>query len=146
MLPDAQSALYADAANAGEALAERIEAHAQYQGLPLSSWDSWVLRHSLPELMEAAVSRAEDGEAVRQAVIVLNNRVVDLVRHAVVFDKGFEDTRTIQATPHLRVPVFWELNYEVVYTTNLPWMVSAFMQAAFLGNTIAGERRAWASP
>jgi len=145
-LPDAYDASYLDAVNAGEALAERIEAHAQYQGLPLNAWDSWVLRHDVPELLEASEARGENEEQVRAAIAGMNNRVVDVVRHAIVFDKGFEDTRTIQATPHLRVPVFWELNYEVVYATDLPWMVSMVMQNVFLGNPLAGERRPWTSP
>lgn len=134
-----------DGESSGEALIARIEDHARVTSAPLSDWDSWALRHSVLQLIEGSAAR-EPEEATRQRFVELNNRVVGIVRAAIAHDKQFDDTFCIQAARGLRVPAFWELHYEVIYSSNLPWAVSAIMQNVFLGNPFAGERKPWKSP
>lgn len=144
-LPPAAQASLADAERSARALIARINQFARSVGTPLSSWDLWVLEHPLEELVRESSARREPEDVVRAQVAHLNNRVVSFVRGAITYEKKFEDTFCITVRPGLRIPAFWELHYEVIYVTQLPWLVSSFMQNAFLGNPLNNERRPWKS-
>ncbi|MDO8383390.1 MAG: hypothetical protein Q7T17_10475 [Microbacterium sp.] len=145
-LPPPQLADEADGERSGEILIARLEDFARSVSTPLSGWASWVLRHSLEELLEDSREKGYDEEHTRGLFVGLNNRSVDLIRAAITSDKRYEDIFNIKAARGLRVPAFWELHYEVIYSTNLPWIISVVMQNAFLGNPMAGENKPWRSP
>ena len=74
----------------------------------------------------------------------LINNSVSLVRSAIVRAKG-AGAPCVKVRHGLRIPEDWEDNYEIVYSTNLPWIISHVMQSAFLGNPAVGETKPWMS-
>lgn len=144
-LPPAGYASLADAERSARALIARIDQFARSRGTPLSAWDLWVLEHPLAELIRESSARGEPEHVIQAQVANLNNRAVSFVRGAITYEKKFEDTFCLTVRPGSRIPAFWELHYEIVYATQLPWLVSSVMQNAFLGNPLNNERRPWKS-
>jgi hypothetical protein len=144
-LPPAAHASLEDAERSARALIARIDQFARSQGTPLSTWDLWVLKHPLPELIRESSARREPEGMIRARVVDLNNRAVRFVRGAITYEKKFEDTFCLTVRPGSRIPAFWQLHYEVIYVTQLPWLVTSVMQNVFLGNPLDNERRPWKS-
>lgn len=136
----------ADGENSARALIARISEWAKSIGRPLSEWDSWALRTPFFDVVNHGLSSGFSEEGIRQVIAELNNRVVDYVRAAITYEKQFEDTLCIQASPSARVPIFWEIHYEYIFVTELTWTLSFIMQNVFLGNSFNGEKRPWLSP
>ena len=123
---------YAEAS--GEWLCQQIEAESVLQGKPLQDWDKWVLRRGFQEFSEEDIPH----------VVVSHNLAVHLVRSAIVRAKK-AGKPTVKVRDGLRLPVEWQEHYQVVYTTELPWMIAVAMQNAFFGNPLAGEEKPWNS-
>ena len=115
-------------------LIQQIEVEAGLEGRPLTDWDRWVLRTGPREFTEDH----------RPHVATTHNRSVELVRKAIVRAKK-QGAPVVRAREGLTIPIEWEEHYEVIYNTELPWMVSAVMQSAFLGNPVVGETQPWRS-
>ncbi|TFC29178.1 hypothetical protein E3O55_09900 [Cryobacterium sp. MDB1-18-2] len=122
-------------------------------GEPFTEWDQWVFRHSPLELAaDATLLSTEDpaiseDEAFRLMHIGLNstvNKAVVVVRAAITVEKGL-GLPTIKVRRGLRLPSWWQDCYISVYDTDLPWMISAILQRAFMGNPASGERKPWKS-
>jgi len=122
------------AAVSGNWLIAQIKKEAKATDSPFEAWDEWVLRQRFDGFEEEDLPH----------VVMTHNDSVRLVRSAIVRAKksGYE---TVKVRTGLTLPTNWQAHYEVVYTTELPWMVSAVMQNAFFGNPLAGEEKPWNS-
>lgn len=115
-----------------EWLVSAIAEEAMLRGEPLSAPDVWILRHPVWEF----------DDDIRDHVIDLNNRAVNLVRQRILRQTA-EGYPTIQIRAGLWVPADLEEHYETIFETEMPWFLSTIMQSVFLGNSIAGEKRQW---
>lgn len=142
------------AEESGEGLVKRVSDVAQVARTPLTEWDNWLLRHSPLDVSALATRMAAEGRAENEeeafaelqvSTVTTMNKCVLIVRNAIIVEKRM-GVPTIKVRRGLRLPTWWEECYQIVYRTELPWMVSSVLQLAFLGNPSMGERKPWRSP
>jgi len=144
------------AITAANDLIERIRDYAAVDGAPLTEWDLWMLRHGPQDLVGRVEEFASDGrtaseladfEATQQRAFGDTfNRAVQLVRIAINRDKAAGTMPPlVTPRPDLRIPSWWEDRYQIVYTSEIPWLISAAIQSAFMGHPPFGEKRPWRS-
>jgi len=120
------------AEKSGEWLIQQVKAEAMATGFPFEEWDEWVLRNTFEDFSE---------EDVPHVVMTLNDSV-HLIRSAITKAKK-NGAATIKVRPGLVLPTIWQGHYELVYTSELPWMISVAMQNAFFGNPLEDEEGPW---
>lgn len=84
--------------------------------------------------------RDEDRSDVTAAI----NAGVHAIR-AVVTQEKLNGAATVRVRRGLRLPLEWQAHYQVTYSTQCPWLISAVTQSAFLENRAAHETRKWRS-
>lgn len=109
-----------------------VQQQAKIDGLILTPEQVWILKHPLWDFTEE----------IRPQVILTNNQVVKLVR-AAILRLVREGKPSINIRSGLWVPEELEEKYELLFTTEQPWFISAVLQNVFLGNSIDGEDGAW---
>jgi hypothetical protein len=122
------------AETSGEWLISQVKKEAALTDSPFEDWDDWVLRQSFEAFSE------ED----HPHVLMTHNDTVRLIRSAILRAKK-AGVPTIKVRPGLSLPTNWQAHYQVVFTTELPWVISAAMQNAFFGNPADGEEKPWNS-
>lgn len=123
------------AEQAGEWIINRLEDEARRTVTVLSGEDISTLRRSIWDDLER-LDRSE--------MVSLNNRVVDLTRSAITHEKA-QGATCDKVRRGLSIPSAWRVNYQVVFSQNLPWVLSGILQNAMMNNPFAGERRPWKS-
>jgi hypothetical protein len=111
----------------------RNEADASTGGL--SELDLRFLRMAVSEVPEHS----------KHFFLASHNLAVELIRMAIESAKERGDA-CVQVRQGLSLPEVWQAHYEVIYASELPWLISLAMQNAFLGNPLAGEEEPWFSP
>lgn len=141
------------AEQAGEEMAARLEAYAASIGQHFTPFQTYVLRHSVFDFAEELEKHAEThseresdalDESYRYHVTATVQKGIVLVRQAIETDKRM-GAPTVRIRAGLRLPVWWEDRYQLVFQTGLMWMISPIMQSAFLGAPELGENRPWTS-
>lgn len=131
----------------------RLEAYATYIGDPFTEFQTWVLRHSFWDIVETVEKYGETHterqtesheEAWRYHAAETVKKGIVLVRQAIEEEKR-RQVPTVWIRPMLRLPVWWEERYQVIFQTGLMWFISPVMQSAFLGAPQLGESRPWRS-
>jgi hypothetical protein len=133
-MPENPNPILAKAEASAEWLIAQIKAEARVSQSPFEKWDEWVLRQTFADFSEEDVPH----------VLQTHNDSVMLVRAAIVRAKK-SGAPTIKVRQGLSLPTNWQSHYEVVFATELPWVVSVVMQNAFFGNPLTGEEKAWNS-
>jgi hypothetical protein len=133
-MPENPNPILAKAEASAEWLIAQIKAEARVSQSPFEKWDEWVLRQTFADFSEEDVPH----------VLQTHNDSVMLVRAAIVRAKK-SGAPTIKVRQGLSLPTNWQSHYEVVFVTELPWVVSVVMQNAFFGNPLTGEEKAWNS-
>lgn len=145
-----------EAIGAAEDLIARLIEYATVDRMPLTEWDLWMLRHGPADVESRIAEFAGEGRTAselatfeathHQAFSDTFNRSVKLIRTAITRDKASgRMTPWVAPRPDLRIPKWWEDRYQLVYTSELPWLISAAMQSAFMGHPPFGEKRPWRS-
>ena len=115
---------------------DRVKAEGIRTGRPLTAQESGFLRRDMSDTV---------GTWPQADLIALNNKVVDLIRSAIEYEKA-QGAETIKAWRGLRVPPDWMAHFNAVVSGNFPWTLSGPLQNAIHGNPMAGERKKWRSP
>lgn len=143
-----------EAKQSGEWVIGRIASYAAVCQQPHTKWDEWMLRHGSLDLIAAVEAKAEtdspwaaaryDRELQAGFQRTFNNSVKH-ARNAITYEKT-RGARTVAIRPGLSLPTAWQSHYEAIYMSDLPWLVSAVLQSAFMGHPPFGEKKPWQSP
>lgn len=101
-------------------------------GRTLTEEQLWILRHPLWEF----------SEEIRDDVVHTHNICVDILRESILGQVSRGEP-SIQVRPGLWVPQRFQAQYEVIFSTEQPWFISAIVQNVFHGNPFTGEEQAW---
>ncbi|MET4705833.1 hypothetical protein [Frigoribacterium sp. UYMn621] len=142
-----------EALEVGEQLVTRIEGYGAAIGVPLDESESSMLRRPMTDMFQkleqiALTHSPEEYEAatahLRDPMAATVRRAVPLVRGAITADKANHGT-VIKARRGLTLPEYWSHAYDLIYDTELPWLLSYVLQKAFMGCGELGETKPWTS-
>ena len=143
------------AITAAEDVIRRLSGYAIFDRAPLSEWDIWVLHHDVSAVIEVVEQYVREGRTESEATTYESrvhgdfrstiDRAVRLVRSAIERDKRAGSGPLVEPRKGLVLPVWWEARYQLIYTSEMPWSISAVLQGALLGYPPFGERGPWRS-